>query len=331
MEPRCRRDKLNGARGVRVRGACAAIGSQHPTLGHLRQKRRETNQREYRDKKIALHSLNLPQCVDQSYSLRRANSTLPLDLNWLRDKASQPSPECEGYNGCGSNCLQHRQPASNAQRGNMKSVTIIATALIWAASLSASSLRAQGTGSAGGHATDGTCKQAESSSPSQEPQLDKGTADKKADGTPKDPCAPQSETESKGKQTSRMLWIVPNFAAVSANTKLPSLSAKSKFWLATEDSFDYSAFVWTGIIAGQEFGLKNYPEFGQGMAGYGRYYWHNFVDGVSGTYFTEAIVPWVTSRGSPLLHVGAWKRPSPHVLCFISRGAHQDRFRRHNL
>jgi hypothetical protein len=61
-----------------------------------------------------------------------------------------------------------------------------------------------------------------------------------------------------------------------------------------EDSFDYSSFVWTGILSGQEFGLRNYPGFGHGMAGYGRYYWHTFVDGVSGTYFTEAIVPWVT-------------------------------------
>ncbi len=180
----------------------------------------------------------------------------------------------------------------------MKSTAIVATALFWAASLSPSSVWAQGPGAAGGHASDGTCKQAESSSPSQESHLDKGTADKKADGTPKAPCTPQSEDESKGKQTSRILWILPNFGAVSSNTKLPSLSAKGKFWLATEDSFDYSAFVWTGIIAGQEFGLKDYPEFGQGMAGYGRYYWHNFVDGVSGTYFTEAIVPWV-SREDP--------------------------------
>ncbi len=131
-----------------------------------------------------------------------------------------PESECEGYDGCGSNRLQHRQPASNAQRGNMKSAAIIATALFWAASLSASSLRAQGPGAAGGHATDGTCKQAESSSPSQESQPDKGTADKKADGTPKDPCAPQSEDESKGKQTSRMLWIVPNFARCERQYKV---------------------------------------------------------------------------------------------------------------
>ena len=66
----------------------------------------------------------------------------------------------------------------------------------------------------------------------------------------------------------------------------------------TEDSFDYSAFVWTGIIAGQEFGLKDYPEFGQGMAGYGRYYWHNFVDGSRERISRKSIVPGV-SREDP--------------------------------
>jgi hypothetical protein len=120
------------------------------------------------------------------------------------------------------------------------------------------------------------------------------TPEKKAGDTPEDKGAPKSQDDSEGKQTSRILGVVPNFGAVSANTQLPPLTTKGKFWLATEDTFDYSSFIWTGILAGQEFGLNNYPEFGQGMAGYGRYYWHTFVDGASGTYFTEAIGPWIT-------------------------------------
>jgi hypothetical protein len=104
-----------------------------------------------------------------------------------------------------------------------------------------------------------------------------------------DPCSSKSQEEPEGKQTNRILGVVPNFGAVSANTQLPPLSAKGKFLLATEDTFDYSSFVWTGILAAQEYGLNNFPEFGTGMAAYGRYYWHTFVDGVSGTYFTEAM------------------------------------------
>jgi hypothetical protein len=104
----------------------------------------------------------------------------------------------------------------------------------------------------------------------------------------------QSKDDSEGKQTKRMLWVVPNFAAVSANTQLPPLSPHAKFVLAAHDSFDYSSFVWTGIIAAQSFALNSDPELGHGIAGYGRYYWRAFADGVSGTFFTEAIVPTLT-------------------------------------
>jgi hypothetical protein len=161
---------------------------------------------------------------------------------------------------------------------------------------------------------DGACQQPGNTSarPSQgKSPSGKGSSEKKSIEAPDDPCASKSKDESEGKQTNRILGVVPNFGAVSANTQLPPLSTKGKFWLATEDNFDYSSFIWTGILAGQEFGLKNYPEFGQGMAGYGRYYWHTFVDEVSGTYFTEAIVPWVTRedpRYYTLGHGGFFRR-----------------------
>ena len=133
-----------------------------------------------------------------------------------------------------------------------------------------------------------------SASPSlAESQPGKAGAEKKSAEASDDPCALKQD-EPEGRQTNRIMGVVPNFGAVSANTQLPPLTTKGKFWLATEDSFDYSSFIWTGIIAGQEFALNNYPEFGHGAAGYGRYYWHSFVDGVSGTYFTEAIVPWIS-------------------------------------
>ena len=107
----------------------------------------------------------------------------------------------------------------------------------------------------------------------------------------------QKEDESaKGKQTKRMMYVVPNFAAVSAYKQLPPLSVGGKFRLATSDSFDYSSFVWTGVLAAQSYSLDSYPELGTGMAGYGRYYWRAFADGVSGTYFTEAIVPALTHQ-----------------------------------
>ena len=110
--------------------------------------------------------------------------------------------------------------------------------------------------------------------------------------------APQDKKDnSQGKQTKRMFGIVPNFGAVSANTQLPPLSTREKFSLAAHDSVtDYSSFTWTGILAAQAMALKSDPELGTGIAGYGRYYWRTFTDGVSGTFFTEAIVPALTHQ-----------------------------------
>jgi hypothetical protein len=113
------------------------------------------------------------------------------------------------------------------------------------------------------------------------------------------------------KQSKRILWIFPNYRAVSANMQLPPLSLKEKFWLATQDSFDYSSFVSAGMIAGASQANKSYPEFGQGAKGYGRYFWHAVADQAVGNYLTEAIVPAVTHqdpRYYTLGHGGFLKR-----------------------
>jgi hypothetical protein len=112
---------------------------------------------------------------------------------------------------------------------------------------------------------------------------------------PKGPSGTQaSANNAQGKQTKRILWIFPNYRSVSANTQLPILSLKGKFWLATQDSFDYSSVILAAAVAGLGQAQKQYPEFQQGAAGYGRYFWHSFVDQAVGDYFTEAIVPALT-------------------------------------
>lgn len=108
------------------------------------------------------------------------------------------------------------------------------------------------------------------------------------------PPADLKNDHSGYKQTDRMFWVVPNFAAVSPNTELPPLTTRGKFDLAMHDSIDYSGFTWTAILAGQAMATRSDPELGTGIKGYGRYFWRTFADGVSGTFFTEAIVPSIT-------------------------------------
>jgi hypothetical protein len=135
----------------------------------------------------------------------------------------------------------------------------------------------------------------------QNPQPAKTTTDGKSslpDGpTPKiNPGDPNAPDDQQGKQPKRILWIIPNYRAVSANTYLPPLSFKDKLWLATEDTFDYSDFIFVGGLAGISLAQNSQPSFGQGGAGYGRYYWHIFVDGAIENYMAEAIVPAVTKE-----------------------------------
>lgn len=94
-----------------------------------------------------------------------------------------------------------------------------------------------------------------------------------------------------GQQTKRILGIVPNFRAVSANTHLPPQTVKDKFITASQDSFDYSAVIFSGLVAGVSMATTQTPEFGGGAAGYGRYFWHTFVDQTIENYMVEFIVP----------------------------------------
>ena len=130
--------------------------------------------------------------------------------------------------------------------------------------------------------------------------------------TAADPTAAYEKTDtSEGKQTKRMFWIIPNFAAVSADTELPPLTAGEKFALAMQESVDYSSFVWSGMLAGQSMALRSYPEFHNGVAGYSRYYWRAFADQASGSFFTEALVPVLTHedpRYYTLGHGGFFRR-----------------------
>ena len=154
-------------------------------------------------------------------------------------------------------------------------------------------------------------------SPSQNPVSPKPSDDPK-----NDPAKTSSNIESPkpkvdengnpiGVQTKRILWIYPNFRSVSASTYLPPQSFKEKFWLATQDSFDYSAFIYEGIVAGISMSQKSEPSFGQGASGYGLYYGHTFADGTIENYMVEAFVPAATKedpRYYTLGHGGFFKR-----------------------
>jgi hypothetical protein len=95
-------------------------------------------------------------------------------------------------------------------------------------------------------------------------------------------------------QTPRIMGLLPNFTAVDSNTYLPRLFIGEKFIIAAHDSVDYSSFLLVAVLAGKGLYSNTIPALGTGAAGFRRYYWREFTDQVSGTFFTEAILPTLT-------------------------------------
>jgi hypothetical protein len=96
---------------------------------------------------------------------------------------------------------------------------------------------------------------------------------------------------SEEKQTKRILFIIPNFRAVSADQHLPPQTVEDKFKTATLDSVDYSSFIFVGIQSGIAQARNSNSEFRQGAAGYGRYYWHTYADYLDENLWVEGILP----------------------------------------
>jgi hypothetical protein len=92
-------------------------------------------------------------------------------------------------------------------------------------------------------------------------------------------------------QTKRVLGIMPNFSSVSANEKLPPMSAKDKLVLAARNSFDYSSFLLAGVQSALSYNSGSYPEFGEGAVGYGRYYWHTLADTADENFTVSGVMP----------------------------------------
>jgi len=126
--------------------------------------------------------------------------------------------------------------------------------------------------------------------------VDSGLSDPDAaqNSLPSAPVPQTAAADQPAQQTKRILGVIPNFRAISADTKLPPQSVKEKFVTATEDSFDYSAIFIPALLAVYSEQTNATPEFGHGGVGYGRYFWHTAVDQTSENYMVEFVVPSLT-------------------------------------
>ena len=129
--------------------------------------------------------------------------------------------------------------------------------------------------------------------------------------------APQN-TPAGPQQTKRILGIMPNFSAVSADTKLPPQSPKQKFIIAAKNSFDYSSFFIAGIQSGISMAGNSYPEFHKGAAGYGRYYYHTLLDTADSNFMVAGLWPVLFRQDNRFYTLGHGS-PAKRALYAVSR------------
>ena len=131
-----------------------------------------------------------------------------------------------------------------------------------------------------------------------------GSSDQTADAPKPQTSEPTSSTKSNSvtpsnqegvpvskQQPKRILGLMPNYRAVSAGAIPPPPSPKQAFIIATKNSFDYSSFIFVGITSAFAEWSNAHPSLGEGMAGYGRYYWRGYLDKTDGNYLVIFALP----------------------------------------
>jgi hypothetical protein len=116
------------------------------------------------------------------------------------------------------------------------------------------------------------------------------------------PEAPQKQTQKpKASKTQpgsageygkhHILWVIPNYRSDENVIEFKPLKGREKLKVAVDDSFDPTAFLVAAVFAGSAMAQRQYPSFGQGAAGFGKYYGGAFADQAIGNMMTEAMLP----------------------------------------
>jgi hypothetical protein len=89
----------------------------------------------------------------------------------------------------------------------------------------------------------------------------------------------------------RLFGVLPNFTTVEGGTPVPALTARQKFKLSLEGSFDPAEFAFVGLVALVNQATNDNPQWGQGLKGYAERYGNAFASQAIGNVNTGAIWP----------------------------------------
>jgi hypothetical protein len=91
--------------------------------------------------------------------------------------------------------------------------------------------------------------------------------------------------------TKHIFGIIPNFRTAPTSTVYTPVTPREKFGIAAQDSFDRGTVALAAAFAGESQLSNDNRSFGQGTAGYAKYFGAAYADFVIGNYMTEGIFP----------------------------------------
>ncbi len=89
----------------------------------------------------------------------------------------------------------------------------------------------------------------------------------------------------------RVFGVLPNYRTANETAIYTPITTKQKFTIGLKDSFDYPLVLLAGAFAGLGQLTNQHPQFGQGLAGFGRRLGTGYADQAIGNMMTEAIFP----------------------------------------
>jgi hypothetical protein len=111
-----------------------------------------------------------------------------------------------------------------------------------------------------------------------------------------DPSQPESAGQVNGADSQqpegkRLLGIIPNYRTSPSLHNYKPLTAGEKFKIASQDALDRGNFVLAALVGGESQLTDGNRSFGQGAAGFGKYWASSYGDFAIGDYMTEGVFP----------------------------------------
>ena len=126
---------------------------------------------------------------------------------------------------------------------------------------------------------------------------------------------PPAKSPKPEEEHPRLFWILPTFTVADSKSARP-LTARGKFRLFVKDKTDPFTIGWVAFEAGLAQVNNDFPEYGQGIAGYSKRLGAGLADETAGGFFGTFLFPSVLHQDPRYYRLGAgpFKKRLGHAL-----------------